>query len=82
MKLCILIVILAHCCLAEVNNVTTGAFFEYDPIKNGWYNGSPLNPIMVNLRVQKYPGVPERYFDFANRTLAKQPTGICYKEIP
>lgn len=82
MKLCILVVVLAHYCRAEVNNVTSGAFYEYDTDKNGWYNGSPSGPIMVNLRPHRYPGVPDRYYDFVNRTVAKQPAGICFKEIP
>lgn len=82
-------VLFAHCCLANVahtNDSTgithNGAFYEYDTTKNGWYIGSPTSPIMVNLRRHHYQGIPDRYYDFANRTFARQPSGVCTKEIP
>lgn len=92
MKLCIFVVLLAHFCLGQVKNNASstgtvqqnnGAFYEYDPTRNGWHSDSSLStPIVVNLRHHRYHGVPDRYYDFVNRTLVKQPTGICSKEIP
>lgn len=75
---------LVHFCSAnsEYNASSTGAFYEYDTTRNGWYLGSTSTPIMVNLREHHYHGVPDRYHDFVNRTLARQPNGVCQKEIP
>lgn len=84
MKLCIFVVLLAHFCVGHVVNNTNlhGDFYEYDTTRNGWYSGPISGPIMVNLRHHRYHGIPDRYYDFVNRTLTKQPTGICFKEVP
>lgn len=82
MKLLIFVVVLVHSCVADDVVVHNGEFYEYDTTRNGWYIGAPTNPIMVNLRQQRYHGIPDKYYDFANRTFARQPTGICTKEVP
>lgn len=89
MKSIIFVVLLAHLCLANVVHDTSsagpahnGEFYEYDTTRNGWYIGTPTGPIMVNLRRHQYQGIPDRYYDFANRTFARQPSGVCTKEIP
>lgn len=84
MKLCIFVVILAHFCLADVQHVpvNNGEFYEYDTTRNGWYIGTQTDPIMVTLRRHRYHDIPDRYYDFANRTFTRQPTGVCSKEIP
>lgn len=88
MKLCIFAVVLAHFCFADVPHDTNhgpennGEFYEYDTTRNGWYIGSRTDPIMVTLRRHRYHDIPDRYYDFANRTFIRQPTGVCSKEIP
>lgn len=88
MKLCVLVVVvvvLIYCCWANVQNASaTGGFYEYDTTRNGWYQhmNDPTSPIVVNMRQHRYHGVPDRYHDFVNRTLARQPTGVCHNEIP
>lgn len=53
--------------------------YEYDVNRNGYV---PFhNPTIVNLR-PLYANIPLEYQDFANRTLAKQPHGVCQKEVP
>lgn len=84
--------VLVNFCLADVPHdanhgplLNNGEFYEYDTTRNGWYIGSRLDrsdPIMVTLRRHKYHDIPDRYYDFANRTFTRQPTGVCSKEIP
>lgn len=85
MKLSVLLVVLlAHICFAQ-NYSNLELFdqnFEYDTNRNGWFIGSPANPITLNNGPPKTNTVPEIYRDFVNRTLAKQPTGVCQKEVP
>lgn len=78
------VVILAHICSAQnySNLELFDEYFEYDANRNGWYIGRPTNPITLSIDPQKIPSVPEIYRDFVNRTLSKQPTGVCQKEVP
>lgn len=81
MKLIVLVLFLVHFCLCQ-NVEPNGNIHEYDTTRNGWYIGSPDQPIMVPIRQHRYFGVPDRYHNFVNQTLSKQPSGVCHREIP
>lgn len=84
MKLCALVVLLAHFSLVVVaqNLVSSGPYYEYDTNRNGWYIGSPSHPISVSLNRPQNNDVPSIYRGFVNRTLARQSSGVCQKEVP
>lgn len=65
-----------HLAIAN-DNLNSIPYYEYDPIQNGWHAVPSSHPMMVNL-----PNIPDKYQDFANKTLERQPNGVCHKEVP
>lgn len=61
-------------------NSSLGPQYEFDSTKNGWIL-IPRRPQISTIRLQ-YANVPILYQDFVNRTLTKQPLGICQREVP
>lgn len=59
-----------------------GPHYEYDSDRAGWYIPDPAHTIQVNPMRSRYPDIPQIYHDFVNRTLSRQPTGVCQKEVP
>lgn len=79
MKLFLLIVAIVQLAVADLIVNNSQPNYEYDVNRNGYV---PFhNPNIVNLR-PLYANIPLQYQDFANRTLAKQPHGVCQKEVP
>lgn len=79
MRQFLLIVALVHIASGDLVVNSSQPNFEYDPNLHGYVPfGSPN---IVNLRPQ-YPNIPLEYQDFANRTLQKQPHGVCQREVP
>lgn len=79
MELFLLIVAIVQLAVADLIVNNSQPNYEYDVNRNGYV---PFhNPNIVNLR-PLYANIPLQYQDFANRTLAKQPHGVCQKEVP
>lgn len=80
MHWCLFVLVLVPFALGN-NDLNSIPYYEYDAIQNGWHAVPASHPVMVNLRM-RYPNIPQKYQNFANHTLQRQPSGVCQKEVP
>lgn len=78
-QLCGIILLFAQLTIADTKvDPVLGPHYEYDTNRSGWFVPSvQVNPIRL-----RYANVPAIYQDFVNRTLSRQPAGVCQKEVP